>query len=99
MSYDKIGVHPIPSAATDILEIDCVALPTRYVLDTDRVKLRNAFQWAAVHFAVSEYWASRGDAKEAIIHFMKYLEKLGIQELYPESHERHWEFKTQKAQV
>jgi hypothetical protein len=99
LGYDKIGIHPVPGSDADMMEVDCVAIPGRYELDTDRIKLRNSFQWAAVHFAVSEYWATRGDAKEAIFHFVKFLEKLGMQELYPEAHERHWEFTTEKAQA
>jgi hypothetical protein len=93
---DKIAIHPAPSSATDMVEVNAVAIPSRYTLDTDKIKLRNSFQWATVHRAVSDYWASRGDAKSATRHFMKYLERLGIKSLYPEAHEQIREFSTVK---
>ena len=91
---DKICIHPAPSSATDMLEVNAVIIPEAYTLDTDRIKIRNSFQWATVHRAVSDYWASRGDAKTATKHFFKYLDKLGLQELYPEAHEQIREFAT-----
>jgi hypothetical protein len=93
---DVICVHPAPSASTDLLEITMVVVPDRYTLDTDRVKLRDSFKWAAVNYAVSEYWASRGDAKSAVRHHTAYISLLGIQELYPETQERKWYQKTEK---
>lgn len=93
---DKIGVHPTPSASSDMLEINAVVVPSRYTTDTDRVKLRDEFQWATVHYAVSEYYASRGDARSASEHFSKFLYYLGIEEIYPDSHERQREYSTNK---
>jgi hypothetical protein len=97
IGFNKICVYPAPGSDADMLEIDCVAIPDRYTLDTDRIKLRNSFQWAAVNYAVGEYWASRGDGKSAIRSHMKYLEYLGIQELYPEAYDRVWQFQTVKS--
>lgn len=97
IGHDKIGIYPVPSSDTDTLEIDAVVIPSRYEEDTDRIKLRDNFQWAAVHFAVSEYYASRGDVKRALRSFYKYLDQLGMQELYPESAERPWEYRTTKG--
>jgi hypothetical protein len=96
---DKIMVHPRPSSDTDMLEVNAVVIPDRYTLDTDKIKLRKSFQWAVAHRAVSEYWASRGDAASAKDHFMRYLGRLGIQEIYPPSHEYVPELKTQKDAV
>ena len=93
---DIIGVHPVPAGDTDMLEVNAVVIPARYAEDTEKIKLRDSLKWATVHFAVSEYYASRGDAKSALIHHGEYLKKLGIAELYPESNERVWEFKTEK---
>lgn len=93
---DKLVIHPAPSASTDMLEIEGVAIPEAYTLDTDRLKLRSAFQWAAVHFAVSEYWASRGDAKSALIHHKKYLKRLQLPKLYSDTEERAWRYNTEK---
>lgn len=91
-----ICLHPTPSSDTDMLKIDAVVIPEAYTLDTDRIKLRNSFKWAAVHYAVSEYWASRGDAGEATAEFAKFLEKVGLQHLYAEGQERHWELRSNK---
>lgn len=85
---DIIGLHPIPSGTTDALELTLVAIPERYSGGADRVKLREAFKWAAVHYAVSEYYAGRGDAQSAMIHLNRYLEKLNIQTMHPKSAER-----------
>lgn len=94
---DKIGIHPTPSSSVDMLEINAVVIPARYTMDTDRIKIRNAFEWACVHYAVSEYYASRGDAKSASSHFTDFLEYLGIQSIYPDSHERKWQSSTEKT--
>lgn len=93
---DIIGVHPVPSSDTDMLEVNAVVIPDRYTSDTDRIKLRDSLKWATVHFAVSEYYAGRGDAKSAFFHHGEYLKKLGIAELYPELNDRVWELKTEK---
>ena len=87
---NKIGVHPLPGSSSYSLEVDAVCVPDRYTLDTDRVKIRDEHQWSVVNYAVSEYWASVGDAKSATEYFMRYLKKLGLIDLYPDSHERQW---------
>ena len=91
-----VGFWPIVTSDTDIVEFTCVLIPARYVLDTDRIKLRNDYKWAAVHFAVGEFYASRGDAKTAKYHHKIYLDKLGVQSVYPESSERLRYYQTQK---
>lgn len=83
-----IGLYRRPTASSDMIELTCVVIPSRYETSEDRVKLRDHYKWAAVHYAVSEYWASRGDAKEATFWFSKYLDNLGIQELIPVASER-----------
>lgn len=85
-----------PAGDSDIVELDCVIIPERYTNDDDRVILRESFTWAAVHYAVSNYWASRGDAKSAQESFAAYLKLLGIQAMYPETYERQWAYKTDK---
>jgi hypothetical protein len=96
VGVDTICVHPAPSSDTGILEIDAVVIPERYTTDTDRIKLRDAWKWATVHYATGEYWASRGDAKTALYHHGKYLEQLGLRKMMPESDERIWTYKTKK---
>ena len=63
---------------------------------TVRIKLRDEFHLACVHFAVGEYWAGRGDAATAKVHHNIYLKKLGIIDLYPATAERQWQLKTEK---
>jgi len=79
---DVIGVYPKPSGDTNVLEITLVEIPTAYEKDTDRIKLRDSFQHATVHFAVSEYWASRGDTNSAHKSFSIYLDTLGLRKQY-----------------
>ena len=93
---NKIGVHPMPTSDTDMIEIDAVVIPSRYTEGTDRIKLAENYKWACVHYAVSEFWASRGDAKIATVHFSDFLMRVGDQRLYPMSYERTWEHKSDK---
>lgn len=95
IGWRVIGFWPKP-AATDMARLDCVIAPSRYTLDTDRIKLRKSFQWAAVHFAVSEFWAGRGDARTALSHYQRYIEAVGLQRLYPLAAERRRQFQTEK---
>ena len=93
---DVLCIFPRPSGTSDVLEITMVVIPERYTSGTDRLKLRDAFKWAAVHYAVSEFWASRGDAFSATDHYKKYIELMGLQSLYPQSAERIPYYKTAK---
>ena len=97
LGKDLICVHPAPSGDSDTLELTAVVVPDRYTSDEQRVKLRGEFHQAAVNYAVGEYWASRGDAKSAKSYHNIYLKKLGIIDLYPETAERHWQYKTEKT--
>jgi len=95
---DILTVHPAPSSDTDILEIEACVVPERYTSDEQRIKLRDDYQWAAVHYAVGEYYAGRGDAIQAKKFHTRYLMKLGIQGLYQETPERVWAYQTQVTQ-
>jgi hypothetical protein len=96
LGLDHMGVFPKPSADTEMLEVKAVLIPKRYTTDTDRIKLRDSYQWAAVHYAVGEYWASRGDAQSAIMHHNDYLKRLGIRTAYPIANERLYALNTNK---
>lgn len=84
---DIVGFWRRPGSA-DVVELQCVVIPSRYTSSSDRIKLRSEYQWACVHYVVSEWWASRGDAKEALSHHSKYLGLLGLADLYPYSREK-----------
>lgn len=85
LGEDVIGFYRKPSASAGGVEITIVEVPKEYSSDTDRIKLRDSFQSAAVHFAVGEFWASRGDAREAAIHGRLYLDALGMKDVYAQS--------------
>jgi len=87
-----LGVVPAPSGDGDILELTMVVIPRRMEYSTDRIYLRENLQFAAVYFAVGEFWASRGDAKEADIWMQKYLEELGVSKIHPKYNERFAQF-------
>lgn len=93
--FNVIGFIPKPAAA-EIVELTCVVIPGRYSSDADRIKLRDEFKWAAVHFAVGEYYASRGDAQQAMYHHNNYLDRLGIQQIYPLDQGEIRQFRTNK---
>ena len=92
---ETICLDPTPSADGDAIMIDAVAIPSRYTEDTDPIKVRDVFQHALVHYAVSEFWASRGDAKTALWHIQRYSAKLGVAGIYPETRERWWRKESQ----
>lgn len=84
------GVWPAPSTSNDFVEIDCIVIPERYSHDTDRLIVRDRFKWAVAHYAVGEYYASRGDAASAIEHHNDYLKHLGVVELQNDFAERQY---------
>lgn len=96
VGLDVIGFRPIPSSSSDIVEVTCSVIPAHYKTDRDRVKLRDSFKWAVVNYAVSEYWASRGDAREASKHMQVYLDNLGIQDRFSLTQDRINELNTNK---
>lgn len=87
IGFDKLLVVPKPTA-NDILEIDAIVIPNRYAEGTSRVWLRSVFHDGAAHYAVGEFWASRGDANSAVKHHALYMEKLGFTEIYPMANDR-----------
>ena len=96
VGHNMICLHPAPSADAGMLHIKAVVIPKRYELDTDRIRLREKHQWAAAYYAVSEFYASRVDAKAASTHHGFYLQELGVAHLYPESSERIYQYRSKK---
>jgi hypothetical protein len=90
-----MAVYPVPAAAGDVLEVRMAVIPTPYTIGEDRIKLRDDYQLAAAHFAIGEFYASRGDAKQAKYHHDIYVSKVINQFLpYPEVAERPWQRQT-----
>ena len=96
---DVIGFHKKPSASSNVMELTIVEIPHAYVTDTERVKLRESFQYAAVLFAIGEYWASRGDVQEARAFGVRYLDALGLKDKYSPSQEGIPTFSTNKEPI
>ena len=96
VGQELIGLYPKPSSTSDALEITFVEIPKAYEGEDDRIKLKSEFEDAAVHFAVSEYWASRGDAQEAQKHWSMYLAALGIRSRYTSTPHEPQGLETQK---
>lgn len=94
--YGHVGnshlwIYPYMSASGIVLEIRFCAVPHPYTEDTDIIRLRENFQNAAVFLSVSEYFASRGDAKRATDYLTRYLEAAGMMQLHPQQPERQWQ--------
>jgi hypothetical protein len=99
LGLDHIGIYRKPSAKGTILEIKCVCVPKPYSDGNSPIKLRPVNQRAAVFLAVSEFYASRGDANRATEYLQKYLETGDLMALQPQQNERQWRTKTNDSQV
>lgn len=95
VGQDAIGFYPKPSASSDVIELTIVEIPTAYVSGRDRIKLRESFKYAAVSYAVSEFWASRGDAGEANKHMQLYLDAMGLKQDFQQQNDAR-QFSTRK---
>jgi hypothetical protein len=93
IGHDIIGLYPRPTS-DDVIELHCVSIPSRNTTSRQRVKVMSQYESAAVHYATSEFWASRGNAKEAMNHFEKYLEIMGLNTLYPKAAEKVHQMRT-----
>lgn len=98
IGFDMVAIWPTSSSDDDIVEFNYVSIPERYKEDTDRIRLRETYKTAPVHYAVSEYWASRGDAKSAVTEFQKYLEILGLSTAYPYGSDKFYTMASKKEQ-
>ncbi len=78
VGLDVIGVSPKPSATEDVIDLHVTMIPARYATDDEEVRVRDAYRHAVVNFAVSEYWASRGDANQAGEYYSLFLDSLGM---------------------
>lgn len=96
IGFNYLGIWPKPGSDTDLLEIEMVLIPRRYETDTEEIKLRNNFERAAIHYAVGEYFASRGDAQTAVYHHQKYLDRVGLSARYPYANDREWRLQSAK---
>lgn len=97
IGQDVIGFYPKPSSDSDVVELDMVEIPSVYTADTDLIKVRNSYKYATVNYAVSEFWASRGDANEAQNYMQMYRDALGLNMKYAPQNEAPWKNQTTKV--
>lgn len=83
LGYNVIGIYMKPADSDRVLDLDCVVIPETYTTDTDPVKLREAFERAVIQYAVSEFFASRGNAERANEWFRRGLETAGLKKIHP----------------
>jgi hypothetical protein len=69
-----------------------VVVPERMTTSNDRIYIRENLRFAAVYYAVADFYASRGDAKESTSWMKKYLEEIGMMGLYPKYQEKNYQF-------
>jgi len=98
LGEDVIGFYKKPSASANVMELTIVEIPHAYATDTDRIKLRESFQYAAVLYAIGEYWATRGDVQEAKAFGVRYLDALGMKDRYSPTQEAITSLSTNKEQ-
>ena len=99
VGIDHIGFFRYPTAKGIVIELHCVCIPAAYATSADVVKIRAAYQRAAVYFAVSEFYASRGDAKRAGEYLEKAMETAGMMYMHPKQAERQWQMQGKNAQI
>jgi hypothetical protein len=83
LGYNVVGIYMKPSSSNIVLDLDCVVIPQYYVTDTDPVKLRENYERATIQLAVSEFYASIGNAERATEWFKKALETAGLAKMHP----------------
>lgn len=87
MGIGYLGLYPRPASKGTVLELNCISVPLRYDYGQSPIRLRDQWQSAAVYRAVSEFYASRGDANRGAEYFNRYLEMaqlMGLQPYYAE---------------
>lgn len=80
---DTIGLYPAPDSDGNVLEIRATFVPAAYTTGDDAIQLREAWQRAAAYLAVSEFYASRGDAGRAKEYLAEYLELAQLKFTWP----------------
>lgn len=92
VSLDWVAIYRKPASTGRILEFTSVFIPDEYGESGEPTKVRQSYQRAAVYYAVSEFYASRGDANRAVEYFSKFLETAELMTLHPDSSQRQVQF-------
>ena len=88
VGYNKVIIYRAPSSDEKVLELDCVFIPKAYVYENSIVKMRANFERGVVYYAVSDFYASRGDANRAKHYYDQYIEVAGLMKLKPPTYEQ-----------
>ena len=96
LGADVIGVWPKPSTDTNTLRLTLTLIPSPYTTDTERVKVKEDFKYAVVNYAACEFWASRGDARQAEDYAQLYLDALGLNQTFSNAPEHFGRLETRK---
>ena len=96
IGFNTIAVAPRPTDSTNVLDIWAVVMPERDDDGREYSKIPEDWDWATIHYAVGEFYASRGAATDAILHQQQYMDALGKAVGRPMSVETRRQFMTRK---
>lgn len=88
VGHDVLGIWRMPPATGTVLELTAVMIPKAYTSEKDPIRLRHVYETAAVYLAVSDYYASTGNAGRATEYLMRYIETAGLMGLHPQRQEQ-----------
>lgn len=83
VGHDVLGIYRAPSDSGKVLEVRCVSMPKEYTAD-EAPRIRDQFHKGVAHYALSEYYASRGDASRAAENYTAYIEMAGLEKYLPD---------------
>lgn len=92
MGNQHIGFWPRPGSKGRVIELDCICVPKPYSHGQGPIRLKAQYERGAVFRAVSDFFASRGDAKRAGEWLQQYLEVSALMNLNPQTAERQYRF-------
>jgi len=96
IGHDVIGFYRKPSASSDVVDITSIVIPTPYENEDEKIKLRKSYERTIINYAVSEYYAGRGDAIQATNNFGIYLNGVSLDDQYSLFQERQITQRTDK---
>jgi hypothetical protein len=96
VGHNVLGIYPYPSSEGGMLILKCVCIPKPLTNDYDVIYLKDYLQRAAAYLAISEYHASRGDARRAQDYHVKYMETAQITQLNQRNLDRQYVSYTDK---
>ena len=96
LSTSTIGICPKPSATGNVIECQIAVIPKEIRNDHSPLKIKKLYERSVVNYAISEYYASRGAAREAAEHLQLFAESLGMQRTYQSDNSRTYQYTINK---